>query len=117
MNGDGRPGGSAMTSRMVAIVIMVTTWVVLPGCMMLGGHGMHGNTQPSLDRAPPATVDNTRMTDRQTMRDDDTIADNPPPSPRVRADAVKQGSHAGYSTGTVALGVVLMVLMMAVMML
>lgn len=100
-----------MTSRTVAIVIMATTWVALPGCMMLGGHGMHGNTQP-------ATADNTRMTDRQTMRGDDTTADSPPPpSPRVRADGVEQKSQAGYSTGAVALGVVIMVLMMAVMML
>lgn len=104
-------------SRMTAIVFSALTWAMLPGCMILGGHGMHGNTQPSPDRAPPATIDNMPMRDRQTMRDDHTTADKPSPSPGVHTRAAEHEPHAGYSTGAVGLGVVLMVLMMAVMML
>lgn len=103
---------------MIAILFIALTWAVLPGCMMLGGHGMHGNTQPSQNRAPPATVDKPPTMDRQTMRGAHTAADKPsPPSPGVHTRAMEHESHAGFSTGAMGLGVVLMVLMMAVMML
>ena len=98
------------------MVMVAMSLAVLPGCMMLDGRGMHGDTSTSMDRVPVTATNDAQMPDGHAMRDgapSDSAQETRIPE---RAGAAERDVRTEYSTGMVILGTVAMVLMMALMM-